>query len=497
VSGGDGIKVTDDGYDDVSPSWSSDSGRLAYIAQKSGERCHIMVASVPAGGVREAGRCVAADSSAVAWQPGTSILYYIDFDADPTHKHYAVYRLDLDSGARTVVTGKTDFLVPELHVSPDGKWLLFLRDEDLQSQGVVIRELATGREKILGTISWTASETWTGSAAWTEDSRTVLVSNAIGIGSEIIAFPVNGEPSYSMYSAAVNVRHLAAGAHGLLAIETDPSRINLARASPRPIAQPDVIDPANGMTWSPSFAPDGTLAFLSNRSGTNALWIMKPGAAPTQIFDAGLTAMFRAQFSPDGTKLAALVSSPGGITMKILTAGGSSIASFPAKGLGIGVPTWTPDNKAVILMDLNILRSVRIEIDNPARRTPVADQFWDGIAIRDNGTFSVRYDKPGVWRIDKGVQLLSDKYPAAFIPQLAFRGDDVLIPDFDAPGGPRILAQPVAGGPDRVLAYAPGAQAREGTFMSKMAVNPRTGEIIYVASVLNDTNIDLLTLTKR
>jgi len=30
-----------------------------------------------------------------------------------------------------------------------------------------------------------------------------------------------------------------------------------------------------------------------------------------------------------------------------------------------------------------------------------------------------------------------------------------------------------------------------------MAVNPKTGEIIYVASVQTDINIDLLTLAKR
>ena len=63
------------------------------------------------------------------------------------------------------------------------------------------------------------------------------------------------------------------------------------------------------------------------------------------------------------------------------------------------------------------------------------------------------------------------KYPASG-PTLAFRGDDVLIPDIAAAGGPRILAQPLAGGPDRVLAYAPGSQGR-------IAVNPRTGEMIY------------------
>ncbi|HEX4273037.1 MAG TPA: TIR domain-containing protein [Rhizomicrobium sp.] len=497
VAGGDGIKVTNDTYDNISPTWSSDDARLAYVAIKLGEPCRIMVATVPAGAVREAGRCSLAESSAVAWQPGTSFLYYIDATLDrPGHKRSAIFRLDLDTGVRLPVAEQGDFSVLDLHISPDGKWLLFLRDENFQSQRIVIRDLGTGREKSLGTIAWTASETWTGSAAWTADSRTVLTSNSSGIGSEIIAYPVGGNPPYSIYSTTVNIRHLAVGGNGLLAVEADPSRESLARASAKPITQPDLIDPANGITWSPSFAPNGTLAFLSNRSGTNALWVMKPGAVPVQIFDAGTASLFRAIFSPDGTRLATVLSSPKGVIIKIVTVDGASVASFASKSIGFGMPTWTPDGNAVITMDLDILRAVRIEVANPARRTPIAPPYWGAVTIRDNGTFSSRFEKPGVWQIDKGIRLISEKYPAAFSPQLTFRGDDVLIPDFNAAGGPRILAQPVGGGPDRMLAYAPGARTQE-SFMSKMAVNPKSGEIIYVASVTNDTNIDLLTLAKR
>jgi hypothetical protein len=55
----------------------------------------------------------------------------------------------------------------------------------------------------------------------------------------------------------------------------------------------------------------------------------------------------------------------------------------------------------------------------------------------------------------------------------------------------------LADGPYRVLGYAPGAEAQDRFFESKMAVNPKTGEVIYVAAVQGDTNIDLLTLTKH
>jgi hypothetical protein len=129
---------------------------------------------------------------------------------------------------------------------------------------MVIRDLVSGDENVLGTLvgGWLA--------AWSEDSRTVLVSTAHGIGSEITAYPVSGSAPYRVYTTTINSSHLATGAGGLLALETDTSRQNLARTLEKPAAQPDIIGPVNGKTWAPTFAPNGTLAFLSNRSGNNA-----------------------------------------------------------------------------------------------------------------------------------------------------------------------------------------------------------------------------------
>ena len=48
----------------------------------------------------------------------------------------------------------------------------------------------------------------------------------------------------------------------------------------------------------------------------------------------------------------------------------------------------------------------------------------------------------------------------------------------------------------RVVRVAPGAQ-NQLWLQSDYAVNPKTGEIVYVAAVAQDTNIDLLTPTGR
>ena len=487
LAGGDGLKVSDDAYDDVSPTWSSDGGRIAYIAEKSGEPCRIMVVSVPAGRPREAGRCGKSEFSTVTWQPGTPFLYFTD-RINPFAS--AIFRFNLDSGERAAISARrnSDYF-NSLNCSPDGKYLVYLK-YGTTTDPIVIRDLASGKETVLGRVAKSVSTQWPVSAAWSEDSRTVLVT-ASG-GNEIMAYPANASAPYRVYATANAAGHIAVGSGGRLAIETDASRINLARAASAPTAQPDIIDAANGLSLSPSFAPDGTLAFLSNRSGSNAVWVKKPGGAPALLFDGGFAPLFLAEFSPDGSRLLVVHGSQEGVTYRILTAEGASVATFTTPDLAHGVPTWTADGKGVITGGHY---ASRVAVDNPTQTKPFAPAPWEAVAVHDGHTYAARHDRPNtLWRIDTAPALVSSKYDDHRWPPMTFQGDNVLIPDFDG-GGARILAQPLAGGPDRIAAYAPGLQDKG--YLGKLAVNPKTGEIVYAASVAHDTNIDLLTLARH
>jgi hypothetical protein len=90
------------------------------------EPCRIMVASVPAGEVREVGRCSRAETSSVSWQTGTSFLYYVDHGEETLD---IVFRLDLDSGTRLQLPKKPSnplLALSHLECSPDGKSLLIV-----------------------------------------------------------------------------------------------------------------------------------------------------------------------------------------------------------------------------------------------------------------------------------------------------------------------------------------------------------------------------------
>jgi hypothetical protein len=201
------------------------------------------------------------------------------------------------------------------------------------------------------------------------------------------------------------------------------------------------------------------------------------------------------RFSPDGALLALASETQETVTVRIMTRSGSGLSAFDYPSLGLGLPSWTLDSKAVIVFDRRSLRTYRVSIDDPAQRSPMAAPHWVGIAIRQDGTFATRADTPGIWRIDQGIKQINNTYPRYYQPSLAFRGQDVLVPDYDG-SVPRILAQPVSGGPARVIGYAPGAANQNGLHTA-FAVDPVTGEIVYDASVMKDTNIDLLTLGKR
>jgi hypothetical protein len=312
------------------------------------------------------------------------------------------------------------------------------------------------------------------------------------MGSEILAYPIDGGPAYQVYASAADLGQLTIGPDGTLAAVERDERYNLARAHATQLAAPDILDAAAGVTYWPAFSRDGTLAFVSNRSGERALWVRKPGGEPVELYNAGFKDIERPVWSPDGSRIAFFEVWKGDVSVHVMTAQGDNVVAFPVQSIGFGMPNWTPDGEHLVLFERRILQAVRVDLRNPGQREPVAGKLWDGVQYWHGATYSIKANTPGIWQIDGAPRLVTAHYPAAHEPRLTFTGDDVLIP------GPRIgrtlqiMAQPLRGGEARVAYYALSADPD-----TPFAVDPVTGDVIYVTEEPAWSHIDLLTIARQ
>lgn len=95
--------------------------------------------------------------------------------------------------------------------------------------------------------------------------------------------------------------------------------------------------------WEPRWSPDGSLlAFLSQRSGWNEVWLIRPdGEGLRRLTDLGRDAAHLA-WSPDGTRLACTVNNEGAFDLALIDAQSGDV-SYLRAGLGCYArPNWSP-----------------------------------------------------------------------------------------------------------------------------------------------------------
>ena len=468
-----------------SPNWSNDDKRIAYATFRSGERCHIYIAHLGEETIDEVGHCTNRQHTSLSWDRASGLIYYVDrrYPDGPD----TILSLDPSTHAVKPVTNPRHDIPGDLEpaIAQSGKYLAYIRRLGSTNDEVRITNLSTGRERILGVIRGLKS------IAWTWDSETVLASVSDGVGSEIWALPLSGDQRYQIYASSQLINRLASGPRGLLAAEIEVSRKGLALGSQVPERVVHTLDPSNGSTYSPTYSKNGTLAFISNRAGSNAIWAATPHSVPKQIFDGGMALLDRLIWSPNGEQLAFVSMEKEVASINVISKTGKTIFVGRTRSIGYGMPTWTSDGRALIVADRPVTdaqeRLTRISLFH----ITVAPPGWQSVTSFQRKVYAVRSGERGIWRIDSGVRQITPNYPRNRISQLIFFRDSVLIPEFESviPG---ILAQPLSGGIPTHFSYTPGASSDTG-----FAVDTRSGDIVYVTDILENANIDLMHLQLR
>ncbi|MEM9301849.1 MAG: winged helix-turn-helix domain-containing protein [Pseudomonadota bacterium] len=189
---------------------------------------------------------------------------------------------------------------------------------------------------------------------------------------------------------------LTAGLNDAVAFESFPrTRARIIARYPgggeRPIAR------SAGTERSPAVADDGTLAWVSNRTGFEQIWLRAPGGEDSQLSDARRGQRFgQLRWSPHGTRILAVAD--GAIGSLGLEGQAFAIHSLPNDV--VRDPSWTPDGLEVrfSLRTGDTWTWMTVAIDQlPETRRVVLDDAISARALSDGRIVHFRGKRDGLW----------------------------------------------------------------------------------------------------
>ena len=340
ANGGEPIRVTSAGYQDVSPQWLPDSRHLLFVSDRDGAR-GISLVEVGPGGARSAPRTVIPSSD-----PHT-----ISVSADGTRLAYSrfiekqnIWRIRIPpSGSVSIseaepVTAGTQVI--EMHaVSPDGEWIAY--DSKRRKQHDIYKmRLNGGSPELVAEVSSHAYE-----PDWSPD------------GTEIAFYSWDGE---------------------IFVVSADGGT-------------PVVVADLPGFEGSPRWSPDGlVIAFESEGPESelpNKMWVISrdsvgaPWGRPVQLTDFGCGVP---DWAPDGESLVCDRGSEG--WARVSTDGTVLWNDWRPSGLrGVGRPRFSPDGSRIYF---------------EARDSDGSEGLWWVPADRGDPAKIVSFDDPTVIVLD-------------------------------------------------------------------------------------------------
>lgn len=488
IAGGEPVRFTDGPGDHFSPTWSPDGRRIAFVVAAPGQPCRIMVAPVSAGAPREVGRCRTNERSQVVWARRGEVLYFVDRPGPEASDR--IVSLDLASGRQADLTHPPAGSLGDhaIALSPDGRMMSYERAISDMVSPLVVRDLASGRERVI------PKDPDLSPGGWTDDSRSVLLAGRIDGDNGIWAYPADGGRPSHLMSGPLQMGRIATGPNGLVAVEVNTEVFNLASPPKQEGGEPQILDPAKAVDGAPAFGPHGALAMVALRDGDAGIWIQRPGEPMRELVRTGSSAYLDGpSFSPDGSRLAFPTGADGRLAIRVVGVDGRDLAFIPFMGSEVSVPAWSADGRAVIFAgrDSRGWRLWRASLDHPTGLTPISGPGWLSVRARGDELYGVRADQPGVWRIDGTPRRITNLPRPAFSNQWTIAGDAIEYVDDPFGQPPHILRQAIAGGPPIRVAAVP-----RYAFDDSFAVDSRTGAIVYAAARADDTDIEILRLKR-
>jgi Tol biopolymer transport system component/DNA-binding winged helix-turn-helix (wHTH) protein len=482
------------------PVWSPDGASIAF-ARQNGEDCSIVLASALGGAERLIDRCQAASITYFSWTPDAHSLVTTR-PSGPTSADMAIALVPIDGSAIEHVEyahQNTD-LDLDARYSPDGRTIAFRRGASPYSDLFVVDASGGEARQLTHLASRMRGFDWTrdGSAlvfSSSHEGPQALYTVSIGdgriesIGVQPAEFPSAARASDTVVFEIPRLRtQLATVAFG---------SGNDAEAEPRALV------PSTGNDGAPTFSPvDGRLAFVSDRSGAQQLWLSDPARSETYALTESDEPTLRYPvWRPDGERM-------------LITARGASLGSL------IEVDIATHTRRVLTAPD----EDVRYGVYGPRAGSYVAVVGGSGEGREliqfenENGTESSRlvlardvaridYDRTdatvyftkvseaGLFKVDQksgNETLVTRRINPAHLDGWLVLGGHVFYIEAQATGPSHVHELDPTSGEDVVVATIPGSVAD-----FNFSVSHDRREIVIVRVAAEDTDVGAVTLTRE
>lgn len=253
------------GASDRFPNWSPDGRDIAFARFFADGRCEVLIASATGGNVRHATRCDGTELLSFDWTPdGRGLVFGSMVGA---FGHAGIRVLELASGrwrALQYPVRADDFdYAPRF--SPDGKWLVFVRNPQvgdlwrMPAEGGTPEQLTDDAAEIRG---------W----AWMGDSQHIVYGRRVD--SEVRLYQLDTD-EHTLRDMGLDDAQWPAVARsaGVLAFVQRKAQFGMYQVPVDGRTAPARLYAASARDSQPTLSPDGRqLVFASDRSGTYSLW---------------------------------------------------------------------------------------------------------------------------------------------------------------------------------------------------------------------------------
>jgi len=341
----------------LAPTWAPDSSHLAYVRiDDATGRCEVVVIDLNANSEEVIDVCVDIGFPTLSWSPDGHWLVY---RKDDPQFGLGLYLKDMNSDFRATEElidrriSCTDCLLfdQEVSWSPDSNYLGVSRRKNRASEDVYRFDIDRWEFKRL-----TYGEVSIKGHTWDKHGENILyVSNKHSLDRKIwvvnsesgskreIGYEGAGFPVYLPdYKSILFYRRRVSTYIAAITLDREDGALSF----PRPVIQ------SSGSARNPSYSSTSNkLAYYSNLSGHNEIWVADPDGTNRQQLSSLKTNAIDPTWSPDGRQIAFVALDPNfeGTIVMIYDLESDSVRSVTTGSGDHGTPSWASDGLSLIV----------------------------------------------------------------------------------------------------------------------------------------------------